>query len=143
MTNLLQLSEAVRDRIQPTMTAFGECLWYERRPMPAPSWAVLYRDPWGDLTEAQGGSTAGKFHMSIGAWLSARDEEAARVQMYQLADTQDTVMGLLRDKMITDDLSLLCGRSVKILQGRGLKVLTRNLGEILPMYIDFDVTTRS
>lgn len=143
MTNLRQLQMAARDRIRPAVPDWSS-MWFERRVIPAPAYAVFARDPWADLYRAQGNSSSARWHLQVGLYLSAptpQAEEAAHAKMSALADTQGPIMSRLRDRLIEDDLSALVGRSIKFCQGRGFRIVHRNGDRILAAYIEFDCIT--
>lgn len=142
MSDLNQVSMAIRDRISPAVLDWN-ALWFEPRVIPVPAYAVMPRDPWADLMRAQGNSSSAKWFMQVGLYLNALDEEAARIRMGTMAGTTGPIMSRLRDKLIDDDLYQLAGHNVKFQLGRGFKVLHRNQHRILAAYIDFDVTTKN
>lgn len=145
MTNIADIQLAVRDRISPEVEGWNP-LWFEPRTIPAPAFAVMPRDPWANLSRAQGNSSGAKWHMQIGLYLAVptkEAEEAAWLKMSDLTGTRGAIMTRLRDRYIEDDLYRLVGRSVKFVQGRGLKVVNRNNARILPAYIEFDCITSS
>lgn len=143
MTNLRQLQMATRDRIKPAVSDWNS-MWFERRTIPAPAYGVFSRDPWADLTVAQGNSSAGRWHLQVGLYLAVptpQAEESAHVKMSDLIDTEGPIMSRLRDRLIRDALYDLVGHTIKFGLGRGLKVVHRNGDRILPAYIDFDCRT--
>jgi len=145
MTNLRQLQVATRDRIRPAVLDWNS-MWFERRTIPAPAYAVFARDPWADLNRAQGNSSAARWHLQIGLYLAAptpQAEESAHSKMSDLADTQGPIMSRLRDRLIRDDLYGLVRHSIKFGQGRGFKIVHRNGDRILAAYIEFDCLTDS
>lgn len=131
MASIIAVSEALAARAAPVLPDWNT-LWFEPSPIPVPALCVRpdpakfadYQQVWGRFT---------KWHLRVALYLSANDQESARLMMGQLTDPKGDLIRALTHNDDTDDVLA----SVEVTFGRGWDVIRRNRQRYL--YADLSV----